>query len=285
MTGVIPSSAELPNLLEACAFVDQLGPMSTGEIVVASEEPLGAVFVERGKVCWAAARGLARRLTELIGAKAGLSKPTMESAYAECKARRTPLGEHLVGQGLVSADDLRFALLQHTVESLGLMCGARSHATFHARPGTGYSPRFTFGTAELLTHTGALAHREAACRAHRVLQRVFATGEWGVAFTRSRASAYPEPIAVFGASPPSATVVLRYGKWAASALDITATFTDPNALLTVSRRNGIDGRAALVAFGEGGVLITGETGELGPARILNRRAQERLSKGAARGPL
>src|SRR5262249_20565820 len=63
----------LAKTLDAWAFVDALGPHATGEIIVsAADGPRGAVFVEAGRVCWSAARGLARRLTELLGARAQL---------------------------------------------------------------------------------------------------------------------------------------------------------------------------------------------------------------------
>jgi len=278
MAYAISHDAEIKTVYEACALVDELGATSTGEVVVSRDgDPLGAVFLERGRVCWAAARGLARRLTELLVARSTLSPDQMEATFAACKAGRIPLGEHLVNRGALRGEDLRSALLQHTVESLAFLCKGGARAGFHARPGGGYSPKFTFQTAELVAHAGALSHGTEATRARAVMNAIFAPGEWAAAFARPLSSAFPEPVALYGDVPNAATTLLRFGKWAASALDVASTFTDDGALLTVSR--GPRGASsALVAFRSEGIVVMGETGALGPARIMNRRAQQRRSK-------
>lgn len=269
----------LRNAFEACAFVDDLGSSTVGELVVnGADGPRGAVFIERGRICWAAARGLARRLTELLGERSTLDPHAMESVFRTCKEQHIPLGEHLVSRGVLSASDLRDALLQHTIESLGHLCSSDARASWVPRAGKSYSPRFTFATSELLAHIGASTHLEVATQLRPVLATSFAEGEWAAAFVRSSTSAFPEPVAVHGAAPRSATTLVRFGKWAASVLDVAAAFSDDGAFLSVARPSAADARS-LVAFRHGDAVVAGETGAHGPARIMNRRAQQRRLRG------
>jgi hypothetical protein len=268
----------LRNAFEACTFVDDLGGAIVGELVVNDADgPRGVVFVEGGRVCWAAARGLAPRLSELLGARAGLEPSEMESLFLACKERRIPLGEHLVSHGVLSAEDLRVALLQHTVESLRYLCAGGARGFWCPRGGAGYSPRFTFATAELLTQLGATTHASVAARLRPLLESFFGDEDWAAAFVRSETSAFPEPIAVRGAAPHAATSLVRFGKWAASVLDVAVAFSGESAFLSIERTSS-SARTALVAFRHEGAVVTGETSAHGPARILNRRAQRRLAR-------
>lgn len=275
----------LRNAYEGCSFVDELGSSAVGELVVSGTDgPRGAVFVERGRVCWAAARGLSRRLTELLGQRAALAPEAMETHFRFCRERRIPLGEHLVSEGILDARDLRAALLRHTVESLGHLCDEGARGTWCPREGSGYSPQFTFTTAEILASIGATSHEDVAADLRPLLGMCFGEGEWAAAFVRSASSAYPEPVAVHGPVPQGATMLVRFGKWAASALDVVAAFTEPTALFAVARASS-KGATSLVAFRHGDAVVAGETGAHGPARILNRRAQQRRRGGRGNADL
>lgn len=275
---IAPASARdvgLRTPYDGCAFVDDLGAWAVGELVVnGADGPRGTVFVERGRICWAAARGLAPRLTELLGARAALTPTEMEALFLACKQQRIPLGEHLVARGVLDPTELRAALLQHTIESLRHLCTAESRGKWCPRVGNGYSPRFTFATSELLAEIGASSHAAIADRVRPILEGSFDEGGWAAAFVRSAACAYPEPILVHGSVPHAATMLVRFGKWAASALDIASAFTDEAAVLSVARQTST-GAGSLVAFRHQGAVVTGQTGPHGAARILNQRAQER----------
>lgn len=274
-----PYSRELSlrTALDACAFVDELGTDAVGEIVVSNGEgACGAVFVERGRICWAAARGLSRRLTELLGARASVPPASMEQMYRACKSERVPIGEYLVRRGILSGDALREALMLHTVESLRHLCGAASRAAWVPREGNGYSPRFTFATGEVAVCSAAAAHEGLAGHLEGVLAGLFSADDWAAAFVRTGGSAAPEPIALRGASP-SVTQLLRYGKWAASVLDVVTSFTDDTAFLAAALPH-TRSPASLVAFRHEAAIIAGETGVHGAARILNRRAQQRRTR-------
>lgn len=263
---------ELRTIVDACTLVDTLGEHATGELVVeVSAGSAGTVFVERGRVCWAAARGLSRRLSQLLGERASVPPNAMETHFAWCKSRRVPLGEHLVTTGVLKPRDLREALLVHTVESLLCLCGSDARASFRPRSGEGYNPRFTFATAELVTRGFATAHVPRASQLQKAIDELFADEPWAAAFVRSPTVAFPEPVAMSGVNAIPVSMLLRYGKWGASALDVLSTFTDATALLSVMRPCA----TALVAFRHDDALVVGETGAHGPARILNRRAQAR----------
>jgi hypothetical protein len=228
------------------------------------------VFVERGRVCWAAARGLARRLTELLGARAALPHADMERMFLACRSKGVPIGEHLVACGALRADDLRAALLDHTVESLEHVVGG-AEAAWRPRAGKGYSPRFTFTTSELLVRSGALRRPSEARAAATLLERWFAGSKWVAAFARTRETAYPEPIAGAGALP-DARALIRSARWAVSTLDVVGTFSGDDALLTMIRS---DDTTALLALHARECVVVGESDAQGPARTLNRRRRAR----------
>lgn len=115
----------------------------------------GAIFVEGGRVCWAAAAGLGRRLSDLLIARSNgnLARPRVEEIVAECRATGAPLGERLVELALVSEPTLKEVLLEHTTESLESIARAGIAGRWIPRRG-GYQPKFTFGTGELLACLG-----------------------------------------------------------------------------------------------------------------------------------
>jgi hypothetical protein len=277
----------LGNVTDVCAFVDALEASAVGELVVEqAAQRVGVVLVEGGRICWAAASGLARRLTELLAAVSRTDAFTMEGHYRACKELGVPLGEHLVGRGIVSADQLRGALLQHTAESLAHLARGAMRAFWRPRMRHGYSARFTFGSAELLARVFALQFATSLEAIDSELDACFPEGKWAAAFARPEACAAPVPVSVRGAFPASATVLRRVGAWAASSLDVAAALSGASPLLVVtlppSLATDFDRREqgeSLVTFRHRDAVLVGETNAQGPARVLNRRAIERRKKG------
>ncbi|MBX3198424.1 MAG: hypothetical protein KF894_09860 [Labilithrix sp.] len=276
----------LRSAVDLCAFVDDLDEGAAGELLVSSGQaaPGGAVFVERGRVCWAAARGLASRLTQLLMARSGASASTMEGLFRRCKEEGAPLGEVLVARRIVRPEDLRSALLQHTTESLDALCSDDASASFRPRAG-GYSPRFTFTTSEVLVRSSARARLAGGGSAHEpsVEEALHpfseaVAGEWGARFVRLGACAAPLPDAAIGVLPEKSAALLQVGKWAASALDVAATFQDEDALVTTLEYGG----STLIAWRHGRAIVAGRMGAQGPARVLNHRAALRRKRGALR---
>lgn len=298
-SSLAPLSARLAlrNVVDACAFVDRLAEADVGELVVVRGAIVcGSVFVEHGRVCWAAARGLAPRLTKLLiesakteGDPTNVTAASMEEHYRVCKAEGVPLGELLVSRGIVSAERLRAALIQHTAESLDLLCHPDASATWHARQG-GYSARFTFQTAELLARCCSHKHRHALREDATDVLSLFSEaepGEWGGVFLRDPSYASPVPIALRGSLPDKSTSLVRVGKWAASALDLAATFQEAahrsageagdageGVFVTSMRPDG----SALVAWRDAEKMVAGCMQAAGPARILNHRATLRRAR-------
>jgi len=267
--------------LDVCAFIDDLSTDQSGELVFleAGDTPAGAVFVENGRVCWAAARGLARRLSDLLAASANLDANAMESLYDECKRQRRPLGEFLVETQRMTAGDLRAALLKHTTESLNALCTHDSNAAWIPRRSGGYSPRFTFSTVELLARTCAESHPSLAVSASAELADAFGESDWGAAFVRSETRAAPEPIALFGDVPAKVETLLRLGRWSSSSLDVTTSLDEDLGFVATILDGG-----ALVAWRSSSTIVAGFTSPNGPARLLNRRARARRRE-AAHGDL
>ena len=137
--------------LDVCAFVDELDAEAVGEIFLADgERGLGTVFVEHGKICWAAARGMARRFTELLVANTGASSEVVQRVIMDCIVERAPLGERLLQAQVVDAQQLRSTILQHTAESLSAACADPSSGIWSPRRLRGYASRFAFDTEEVL---------------------------------------------------------------------------------------------------------------------------------------
>jgi hypothetical protein len=266
------SAFSFASVVDVCACVDELPPDAAGELSLSGTSMAieGAVFVERGRVCWAAARGLSRRLRDLIAAPARLSAVEMEALYDACKRKRAPLGEHLVGTGLVSASQLRSALLRHTSESLHALCASATHGAWVARKAGSYNPRFTFPTAEILASTEAESFPDLAERARAELESAFRAGEWGAAYVRSSSRAGPQPVALFGDAPDRVEPLLRLGRWACDGLDVSGVAHGARPFVAAVLDD-----VTLVAWRHGDVVVAGHTDAHGPARLLNRRARAR----------
>lgn len=269
----------LGTVADLCDFVDDLAPTDAGELVVGGASGAGSVYVESRRICWAAAKGLARRLTELLAERSSNSPREIEDVYRRCKVSGVPLGESLVSLGVVQAFQLRAALIQHTVESLAQLTGRTNLATWHPRARGGYSARYTFGTAEVLARTGALSGSLVAAQLQSELGACFWDGEWGAAFVRPAGRSMPEAVAWVGEVPLSAGGLMERAKWAASAVDLVVAFDARQPLVAVHLPLGRRrlGRHMRVAFPFRSAVVVGEVGALGPARILNRRAQARRS--------
>ena len=257
---------EATSILDLCTFIDELDDSAVGEVAFELEgEPRGTVFIERGRICWAAARGLARRLTELLAVPAGLDTLAMERLYADCKRARLPLGEQLVAKGHLTPDELRHALFQHTAESLGRLCSEGARADFRSRAAGGYSARFTFTTAELLVFLIGSSSGSASTELSRAMAEVFTLDEWGAAFVRTGRRSVPDPVAIFGCHPSTATTLLRVGKWAANVVDMAASLGQRDLVLSSGR-----GDLKMVVWHRGEMIIAGRTGVSGLARMLRR---------------
>ena len=235
----------MADLVDLLAAVEDC-PDESGAFVVDDHAGavLGSVFVETGRVCWAAATGRSGRLRDLLHRHSArpIGEVELDDAFAACRDAQLPLGELLVERGLVSDDGLRAALKQHTVESLITQCdGQPRPVTWVRHRRRGYHARFTFTPIELLAAAGAQLYPTESLRA-----------EADVRFDVPGASTMgsfaigddDQPVAVWATGRGAARVrdLLGLGDWAAAALDVCNGFSPAAMARAVA---GVTGPAAL----------------------------------------
>ncbi len=148
---------------------------------------LGAVLVERGRVCWAVCNECPNHLTDLLVAESTtLTSSQVSALVAECRRDHVPLGETLLSRGLISQPVLHRALLRHTCEAFDHLLRDDSipwswvdHA--HA----GYDPLLTFSPIEILVGLQTLVNPEGAARAKAKLDEAMSAGLRGFAIERT----------------------------------------------------------------------------------------------------
>lgn len=160
------------HVLRVLAELELLPADATGALAFG---PSGVVLLERGRVCWAAAQGLRRRLTDLLRqcCNPPISAEEVEQIFVACRQHGRPIGEALVAQGRVTPEALRAALLHHTAESLAISTSWTEPARWIAHRARGYQSAFTFLPVELLSYASTVARGPEkvaqACERLRVL--------------------------------------------------------------------------------------------------------------------
>lgn len=185
--------------METLTHVERLGANDSG-LLSFGVEPLGGIFVEKGRVCWVAARGLQRRLRDLLLAYSSIDRAALESVCTRCRREGLLLGQTLVAEGLLQAGELELALRRHSAESLLHLCESVRPTRWTVHAGRGYSPAFTFRAVDLFFDAVALLYPEARRRADDELAAFVAPGRRGAAFLPSEGAREPLPIADFGSS-------------------------------------------------------------------------------------
>ncbi|MBL9037235.1 MAG: hypothetical protein JNG84_01850 [Archangium sp.] len=223
----IPPACGPDSVLRVLSTLEVLPAEATGALVFGAVHKMsGVVLLERGRVCWAAAQGLQKRLTDLLRGccTPPLEHDAMERLFNACRTSHTPVGEALVELGHVSPEALRSALLHHTAESLASIstCEAAHWVEHRAR---GYQSAYTFCAVELLSYASTSALGEVAVRrAHGKLVDVAGA---------SRDSAVFDPegqtllACTFAERSSSGLRALRVaGSWAAETLGSTTPRSD-----------------------------------------------------------
>lgn len=205
--------------------------------------PAGVVLVEDGRVCWATATGT-RRLTDVLEERNGLDRRRMEELYRRCHQDHVPLGQAMVDDGLISADQLRGALLEQTAEAMVVLATDATTPAWLPHRGTGYHAQFTFSTAELTARATALSLGVDATSRAQALDLLLGGGGWGAAFV---GDSPPLPVAVSGEPELDATLAL--GCWARDVLGtwertrgqarFAAAWTDVGAMVAWHDPDGV----------------------------------------------
>lgn len=214
----------------------------------------GVVLVERGRICWAVASDMKRRLVDLLRQQAqpALSKESLESVFNDCRLRSKPLGETLVQSGLVSERGLWRALRQHNAEAVARIATtlAASNGTFQHHKHHRYDARFTYSTSELLVTLGALSDHSRASVAQSELEHCVPEGGRGAAFARDPDGTGVIPIGELGAADVTCSAFMDLGAWATSTLDVAASVTSDVRAVTGTTPDG----ESIVAWSESGVI-------------------------------
>lgn len=258
-----PSRARSDSALELLETVDRLPKDAAGELVIRrGGERVGSIYVERGRVCWAAARGLARRLSDLLAERTRppLDRAAMEALFVRGREERRPLGELLVGTGLLDPDDLCDALLRHSAESFVELGRAPSLVTWSRRRGGGYDADFTFSTGELAAGVCAVLFDRAPPPSLAFDDMPLV--DMDVAFARDPRTAHPIPIAARGAI--TAKDLLALARRLPSALDLAAAASGGEPRFVVF---GDHGGGGTIAWTDGEWVRAASTGD---PRVLSR---------------
>lgn len=247
----VKPAAVLP-LLER---IERLPEDATGALMLGTgADNHGVVLLERGRICWAVASAMKRRLVDLLRhqAEPALSKASIESVYNDCRSLNKPLGECLVDSGLITERGLWRALRQHNAEAIAVMAAKLLPGEFefqhhkHHR----YDARYTYSTTEVLVTLGALCDQSAATLARIELKRCVPEGGRGAAYTRDRDGAGIIPIGEVGTADVASEAFMDMGAWATSTLDVAAAVATEVRAVTGTTPEG----QSIVAWSESGII-------------------------------
>ncbi len=236
-----PEAASLGAVVRLLEQVEELPDGAVGTLIVGDgERPDGVIFVDDQRICWAAASGMSRRLTDLlrISAERPISTAALEAIVRECRSSGEPIGQALVRRGLVTEPSLERALLRHTSESLLILSKNAVSGRWKPRK-TGLSPRHRFSTSRLLASTGALWCDLGASPATEDLRWIAESGASGVAYARHPGLVGGVvPVSEINSDSAGVRAVTDLGKWAVGTLDIAHAVEKGANAIVLSRATG-----------------------------------------------
>ncbi|HEX7604009.1 MAG TPA: DUF4388 domain-containing protein [Polyangiaceae bacterium] len=242
-------------VVELLDQVEQLPSGATGALLVGPRaQPCGSVLVENGRVCWAMANGMKRRMTDLLRYQAltPLDPAQIEDVYKHCRARGIALGEALVESGIVSPDGLRRALRQHTAEAMERLSLSTQELSWVEHRKRAYDARFTFVPGEILVGLVGLRMSVRAAHAQATLRLAVDVPNAGAAFARVQGAAFPLPVAATGMETLPVRELVGIGRWAMDTLDLAGAFEPERRLVGAVADTG---RALLTWLDEGLVYV------------------------------
>jgi hypothetical protein len=224
--------ADLPVTPEAYRAFKLIPPDGVGALVRkrADGAMLGAMLVERGRVCWAMCNDCPNRLSDLLVSESkALTNEQINALVVECRRDHVPLGETLLSRGLISQPVLHRVLLRHTCESLDhLLREEIAPWTWVDHAHAGYNPLLTFSPIEILVGLQTLISPAAASHARDVLEVVVGPGVRGFAIERTHGSR--APLAQIGCDVIDLPTL---GELSGHADEIMAVATTSDLILTV----------------------------------------------------
>ncbi|HEY4016890.1 MAG TPA: hypothetical protein VGM06_26335 [Polyangiaceae bacterium] len=276
------SAASDPTLLaSAVEVLESVEGLPTGSTGALRFEDEGVVLVDGARVCWAIARNMRERLTDILckDPRRPIARADVEHVFRRAKESGTPLGESLVASGLISVAGLRAALLQHNAEAIACLAHARKRPTqFSSHAGGRYDPRFSFSTTELLAAISRASNPGRAAKAGQCLEEVGVEDAVGVAFVRDVDGASPAVIAVDGGCPLRVGETLEMCGWVNGLFDVTVLFDSRTALISACWH----GTTGVVAWRIGDVSYAAICSSRPASALLLNQLASRLHMGGVR---
>lgn len=199
-------------LIEALVRVEGLAPSDSGLLSFGGDPGNGGILVEKGRICWAVARGMQQLLRDLLGRSAA-DRALVDRVYARCRVEGKLLGQTLVDEGWITPGELESALRRHSAESLIALCSNDDRRTsWISRGNNGYSPRFTFRPLDVLLDVAGVDAPDMQRAARTELARFDAPGRRGGAFCLAPGHDVAVPVAAFGEM--SVHELAALGRWA-----------------------------------------------------------------------
>jgi len=271
----IPASPDsLAAVQRLLGYVDDLPSGATGALHFGEH---GVILLESRRICWAMARSLRSRLTDILRHQTSpaLPREQVERIYKRCIETGTPVGEALVASGLATEVGLRAALFKHNGEALVALAlsGIPPHA-FVVHSKAGYDPKYAFTASEMLARLGSFDDLGRAASAQLELNQMLVPDSMGAAFARSGAAAGALLIAVSPGCDVPVDDLIGVGNWIAGLLDVARTFDQ-------------DTFAARANWGDKAGLVTWRAADVGYVGLCSSRAaaaklMSSLSERAAR---
>lgn len=275
MLSSIPASPGLVAAVQRLLhYIDDLPPGATGALHFGEH---GVILLQSRKICWAVARTMRIRLTDILRNQTTPPVPRehVEQIYRRCKENGTPIGEALVASGLATEVGLRAALFKHNGEAIvALARSGVSPDDFVVHSKTGYDPKYSFATCEVLAMLGSFDDLARATAAQLELGSTLVPDSVGVAFARGAAASGAMVIAVSSGCDFPTRDLLGVCNWASGLFDVATTFDSEVFCARASWR----GNAGLVTW------RNKEVGYLGlcSSRAAAARLVSRLSERAGR---
>lgn len=241
------------------AYVDDLPPGATGALHFGEQ---GVILVESRKICWAVARSMRVRLTDILRNQSTppVSRERVEEIYRGCRETGTPVGEGLVASGLASETGLKAALFKHNSEAIAALARAGvAPDQFVKHTTTGYDPKYSFSACEMLAMLGAFDDPARAAAAQQELSGVLVPETVGAAFVRSSAASGALIIAVDRGCDFAVADLIELCNWVSSLFDVART-CDPEVF------------AARASWGTNAGLVTWRVKDVGYVGLCASRA-------------
>lgn len=206
-------------ILDVLSMIDDLGGGATGQVVFGDVAPVrGHICIEDGRICWATARALAKRLTGALREHSDLGDVEFEWLYERCRAERKPIGQTLVEQGRLAPETFSGLLLQHSAESIVELCRDGSAMSMIPTSSRRHDPEFTFSAAEMLFEIGSTVWGDHHAAASAELAVYSGEGRSGFAFLVETEQSLAVPLLALDLDECHVRDMMRLARWSTAVL-------------------------------------------------------------------